>query len=339
MVFREPVGRADGLKLAKQNRLREAEPLLEQAYDRRPDDVAVLRALAGVKAAAGKPKEAEAFLTQWCNLSPDDSEPFTERMKLRIDGRDFPNALRDGQHILERDPQNNDVRRDVAKMLFITGDITAADSECRRYLQSFPDDPEMCYLKADICHSEGNSAEAANTLDALLVRQPKNINALLLRGVIYNEMNESAKAIPLLQQVIERGPPSSQRMGAHNALMLALERTGRRSEAKQVEADLLWDQIQEIMSRKEHPKVAGLLLRMTETLITIGKAGDAVGMLEKDNLLDKIAEREPICIPEALRLLEKIIKEDPKAAPDARRLLADFYEKHGQKDKTESRSQ
>jgi tetratricopeptide (TPR) repeat protein len=333
IIFREPPERAEALKLVRKGNLLDAEPKLQQVLERRPNDVDVLRALTEIKVATNQVKEAESLVNRWCDLRPSDTQAHAERMKVLIQGRDFPKALRDGRFVLEREPDNNDVRREVAKMLFITGDIETAESECRRYLDSDPENPEICFLRADICHSQGNYAEAAQTLDALLGRQPQNTNALLLRGVVYCDMQEPAKAIPLLRQVIELDPRGSQQMGARNQLMLALERTGQHSAAEQVRAELLWDQIKEIMSRKEHPKVGGLLLRLVETMIGIGKSAEAVEMLEKDGLLDQIAEREPACIPEAVRLLEKIIKDDPKAALAAHKLLADFYDKQGQKDK------
>src|SRR5207248_8707897 len=73
-----------GLELAEKGRFREAEPLLQNVLERRPNDVAVLRAMVLGKFGTGRPAEAAPYLTRWCELRPREPEPFRRRMELRL---------------------------------------------------------------------------------------------------------------------------------------------------------------------------------------------------------------------------------------------------------------
>ena len=319
----EPPERRKGLELLKRGQPEQAAPLLHRALERHPDDIEVLQGLAQIEMAAQQPRDARIYLTRWCQLRPDDPEPYQLRMEAAIQSRDFPEAAEDGLYVLRLQPDNEQVRRQVAPLLLITGQLDEAERQCRRCLLRQPDEPELCYLLADICHHQGNNDEAASVLDALLRRQPQYAAACLLRGTLYYEADQPARAIPWLEKATQLNLLPAQQIEAHYQLSLALARTDRQQDALRALADMQWRQALDLAKRKEHQGVP-VLLRVADALIGVGKAPDAVALLEK------ISEQDPNCIPEAIRLLEKIVAQDPGAAAAAHRVLAACYERQGQ---------
>jgi tetratricopeptide (TPR) repeat protein len=313
--------RRNGLQLAKEQRFAEAEPYLERALERKPGDVEVLRALALGELAANDLDQAEQHLTRWCALRPREAEPFQHRMDLRLQRRQFPQALEDGQHLLELDPNNQEVGRNVVPLLVITGQLVEAERECRRWLLREPANPNLLYLLADICHQQGNNSEAERILDPLLERQPDSSRALLLRGILYEEGDQPEKAIPLLEKAgVAPDLGVSQQMSALYHLGLVLGRAGKHKEADEAMAKVRWYQAQDLLNRREHPKVPGLLVRVAEAMLGVSPAEEAVRVLEG------IPDRDPNCLPEAIRILEKAVQQEPNNAA-ARQLLDSFRQK------------
>src|SRR5262245_11663381 len=68
--------RRQGLDLAREGRFAEAEPRLQRTLLRQPDDLEVVKALALGQLGANQLAEAEVSLGRWCDLHPNDAEPF-----------------------------------------------------------------------------------------------------------------------------------------------------------------------------------------------------------------------------------------------------------------------
>lgn len=317
--------KTQGLELAKKGRFTQAEPLLQRSLARHPQDVEVVRTLALGYLGLGRNADAEPLLSRWCELQPQDAEPFRRRMEFYRDRRQFPLAVADGLRVLEFEPNNVEVGKDVAPMLLITGRLEEAEREARRWLQQAPDNPRLLYLLADVSHQRGNNAEAEAVLDRLLLAQPESPDALLLRGILYQEADNSAQAIPVLRHVLALPPPPSQQLAACYYLSLALSRTGQADEAKRVLAQVQWHQAADLMARKEHPQTPALLLWVAEAKLS---ADEPQQTQESVDLLGRIMSQDPNCAPEAVRLLEKAVAKEPKLSA-AHRLLADYYEKQG----------
>src|SRR5437773_11503681 len=66
------VDKAQGLELAAKGRFGEAEPRLQHALGRRPQDVEVIRTLALGYLGVGRNADAEPLLSRWCELRPQD---------------------------------------------------------------------------------------------------------------------------------------------------------------------------------------------------------------------------------------------------------------------------
>src|SRR5262249_43364725 len=154
------------------------------------NDLAVVKALALGQLESNKLSEAEISLGRWCALRPNEAEPFKQRMNLQLRLKRLPQALTDGQRVLELEPDQDAIRQQVAQWLTSAGRLAEAEQECRRCLERQPDHPGLLYLLAEIYQGQGRQAEAARVLDALLRDNPDNAPARLARAVLYGNMNQ-----------------------------------------------------------------------------------------------------------------------------------------------------
>jgi Tfp pilus assembly protein PilF len=305
------------LRFAREGRFAEAEPLLQKVLARDAGDVEVLAALAVGKLGGNEPAAADEYLTRWCDLSPREARPYRLRMdlrhrlgrgergtaeRLRLLGR----ALADGQHVLELEPDNDAVRREVAWLLLGVGRFAEAEQACRTCLTLAPADPWLLYLLATACHAQGNRAEAEAALDPVVRARPRFAEALLLRAVLHREADQPDQAVPLLRQALalDRCP----RKDCLHHLGLALASTGREEEARRVMAELQLLSLEESIAHDSFPNNAAMRVQVAEAMLGAGKP------------------------EEARAVLVKVLAGDPEFAP-AHRVLALYYEQQGQADR------
>ena len=305
--------RAAGLQAAQEFRWDVAEPLLDRALARDRNDLAVVRAMASGYAAAARPVQAEEILDKWCQLRPNDAEPFKRRMDLlhkqartagpTAEGPLMALALTDGRRALELGPWDAPLAQEVVWLMMQAGDFEGADPLCRRCLQAQPADPWLNFLMASIAHSRGANLPAQQILDALLARYPQFTRGQLLRAELHLEAAEPDRALPLLRQVLAQDP--AYRHQARYLLGLALARSGHAEEAAKEMNEVQNQNLDRLLAATHDPEAAGVKLQRAEALLASGHEEDA------------------------LRMLTPIFAQDPGFGP-GHALLASYYERLAQ---------
>ncbi len=303
----------EAVRLAQQGRFIDAEPKLRLALEHDPDNRELLRTLVSALFGMEKLVEAEAVLTHWCQVRPEDAEPYRIRMDLRHRVLKFEpgtarqvveeTALADGQRVIELEPDDDATARKVVWLCLGSGRFQEADRVCRRYLERQPDDPELLFLQARVCHARGAIAEAQGLLDKLLSHLPQFTPGLLLRAILHYEANEAERAIPLLRRVIAEGADSHKEARYH--LGLALARAGHAEEAQRVMAEVQRDNFEKDTARPGEADSLAVRVRRAELLLESGRAA------------------------EALASLQAVLAEAPGYAA-AHRLLASYYDEQGE---------
>jgi tetratricopeptide (TPR) repeat protein len=308
--------RDEGLQLAKAGKFADAEPLLRGAFERDPNDIEVVAALAEGTWKAGDP-DAEELLTRWCELRPQEAKPFRMRMDLRhrtAKGKwstadrlkIYEQATADGERVLELEPGNDDVRLEVAWLLIQVGRYEDGERACRLLLARNPDDPGLLYLLAKSLHPQGKRAEAEAVLDPVVRTYPDYGDALLLRGILYREADQPDKAVPLLQHARELASPPPK--DCLYQLGLALAAAGREDEARKVMAELDRRTLEEAITKDHVPETPAMRVQLAEAMLGAGQ------------------------FDEAKAKLDAVLAEIPDFAP-AHRVMALYYERKGQPEK------
>ncbi len=284
-----PDRRDEGLRLAGDGRLAEAEPLLIAAAEQNPDDADVVAALAVAKLGSPHAAAAEQYLTRWCELRPAEARPFQLRMDLRHRvargrasradrRRDQEAALTDGRKVLELDPANDLVRREVAWLALQVEQFAVAEAECRRSLSAAHADGWLTYLLAKILHAQGKRGEAATVLDPLVRAQPNFPDAVLLRGVLYAEADQPDRAIPLLRQALALKGVS--RRECLYRLGLALAATGQSEEAQKLFAEVELLNLTGAVTNDSFPNNPAMRVQIAEAMLGMGRLTEANAELD-----------------------------------------------------------
>ena len=173
----------EGLLAQKCENYKDAQMHLEQALERRPDDVTILKALAHASFLAGDYEKAEDCYQQLCEQHPDNR---TYELHLAI-AQMNNGHLRQGMDILYRmhyeDEGNNSVRRALAWGLMLEGNLEQAE---KHYDVLLDNAQRADYLNAGYCHwFAGNVSRAAelfkryvapDTIDARMILSQDFLN-------------------------------------------------------------------------------------------------------------------------------------------------------------------
>ena len=296
----EPNPRAAALRLVQEGKLADAEPLLVRAAELDGTDAEVIAALAMAKLGGTDADAADLYLSHWCELRPTEARPFQLRMDLchrTARGMRAPTdrvrmmeiALTDGRRVLELDPGNDAVRREVVWLALHVGQHAEAEAECRQCLVVAPDDPWLNYLQAKILHARARRDEAASVLDPIVRTQPGFTDALLLRATLYHEADQSAQAVPLLRQALaQKGCP---RRDCLYRLGLALAATGQEEEARKVMAEVDLLNLTWSITNDRFPNNPSMRVQIAEAMLGAGRADEA--NTELDAVLAAIPDFAP----------------------------------------------
>lgn len=312
-----PDRRDEALKLVKERKLQEAEPLLLEALNRNADDAEVVAALAVAKLGGTDHATAERYLSRWCELRPTETRPLHLRMDLRhriARGMTIPaertkvmeSALADGRRVLELDPDNDAVRREVAWLAVQVGQYGAAEAECSRALARAPGDPWLNYLLARALQARGMTSQAVLVLDPVVRAQPGFGDALLLRAVLYLDADQPDRAVPLLRQALPLKGVS--RRECLYRLGLALAATGQAEEAGRVLAEVELLNLTGSVTNDQFPNNPAMRVQIAEAMLGVGR------------------------LPDAAAELDAILAEVPDFAP-AHRAKAAYFDRTGQPDR------
>lgn len=288
--------RVEALALVSQGEFAKAEEKLKALHETAPHDVEVLKALIAVLQSRGRLLvDAEPYLTKWCQLEPDNPEPFRHRMELYIGLEKRAEALADGRHILSLDPEDYATRRHVAALLTFTGDFAQAERACRQCLRIDPRDPDVRFLLAQTYDLWGKDRQAEQVLDALLQDHPRHPKALLLkserliRSTKGSDSERLAQTVAMLRMVeADLDAAQGDRQKARLLLSMTLRRLGKTTEAERFrhKRDLI-ERAEQMVRDAGQTGNDDLILQAAQLL---QEAGDVQRAIE---ILQQLLERHP----------------------------------------------
>jgi tetratricopeptide (TPR) repeat protein len=175
-------------------------------------------------------EEAFSLLEGWQKSSPQDSLPrFLEAYLYHSIGR-LPESITAYRQGLEIAPYLTAMRRQLAQVLFESGDFQTAVSELRICSQEDPKDIAVHVLMAQCAHAENDFGTALAELDRVLQDSPNHLLARRLRGMIQLESGDKNSALSDLEYVSSTDPRD---LIAREAYARTLQLLGRSAEAKQ----------------------------------------------------------------------------------------------------------
>jgi tetratricopeptide (TPR) repeat protein len=251
----------------------QGEQLMKRALELDPKNLVVNRSLAMFYLVRRRPEAAEPYLKTVAEASTDPRAKY---------------ALADYYLRLRR----FDDARDLVTP-FVKDDKTFVDSSI---------------MLARIEATDGKMAEAHRILDGVLAREPKHVEALLVRGQLFLAENNSVNALTALQTATAGNPNS---VAAHVALAQTHQLRGSVKEAMKSFNDAL----------RIEPNNNYARLALANLQVNTGAAADAVP------LLMKVVGENPRNLEAKLLLLRGFIAVDDMPQADA--LAADLQKTNG----------
>jgi tetratricopeptide (TPR) repeat protein len=147
--------------------------VLEEAVQRSPHSVALLRAYARQLRVVGRATEAEAVEQRYANLRFDDVTHLRSRVELAVARRDVPGGTRWLERLLELDPESFGTLDFASRAFRALGQKDRAVALLERRLENAPEDVDALRALADLQGEEGKEEEQTKLLRRVLALQPQ----------------------------------------------------------------------------------------------------------------------------------------------------------------------
>jgi tetratricopeptide (TPR) repeat protein len=253
--------------------------------------------------------EAETCLDRWQQRQPDDPQAAFYRGFLAEWRTRDREAVAHYRRVLELDPERDDARQHLARMLMGMAQPAEALPHLEYVRRRQPGNLPVAVNMAQCLDQLGRPDDAERLLDEVLVRAPDFAPALAERGRLALRADQVAAAETFLRRASERDPGDLQ---LHYQLAQALQRNGKAEEARAVQERS--KQIEEDIKRM-HELVSGRMDQAPHDPQLPYEAG-------------MISLRAGL-VQEALRWFERALREDPRHAP-THLALADYYQRVGE---------
>lgn len=206
-----------------------------------------------------------------------------------------------------------------------TGDVAGARTAIAAAAREVPDDPRVLVVQAELAGRENDLAQAGRFLDQALAKQPKNVDAILLKSALLGMQNQPDAAIQLLQDGIAANPTVATlyfALVSHQVRAGNVEATGRTvaklreiapTDARTLYADALWS-----FTSGDNARAADILQRI------MGALPDHLPA----QMLNAMVQYQLGSFGLAEDSLRKVLARQP-GEPAARRLLAATYVRTG----------
>jgi tetratricopeptide (TPR) repeat protein len=201
--------------------------LWDYAEKGRPETPLILEALARGYVRVLRLGTALRCLKMLLDREPDNIQALLLRGWIKEGGGDPEEARKDYRHALELDPQRDEARLSLARLL-IRDNPEEARAHLEQVIARQPDNPDVLLALAQAYRAVGEPERARPLLETLLARDPENSKGLAELGALTLSGNaEEAEA--LFRRAVAADPGNAD---AHYQLYLCLaQQPGREAEA------------------------------------------------------------------------------------------------------------
>jgi tetratricopeptide (TPR) repeat protein len=251
--------------------------------------------------------QAQLCLDRWKQVQPDSPQAFyLEGLFLLDHLHNMSSAADSYRRALELDPDHEEARLGLAVALLEDKSFAQAAKHFERLRQCQPDNLRVLVGLAECRDGLGESAEAVQLVDDVLVRQPQFAAALSLRGRLALKNGQLEEAENCLRQALRHNPMDHR---ARYSLILCLEQSGQEEAAQQQRRQL--QQMEEDVARFHDIVTKEIAQRPTDPALHC----------DLGQLLLRAGQRE-----EGLRWLQSALQLDPNYAP-ARQAVEEYQKK------------
>ncbi len=214
--------------LLQKNRLVEAESVLFAALEDHPNEPNLLRLLGLSLLKQGRSEEAAQKLTQVTRLVPSFAQAHEDLAEALFAHGKIEEAVKSFRTSLKHNPNSELANLRLAELLALLGRGTEADDFFERSFELNPDRKALVEAMELQQHDQPEKAE--EIYRNVLRRDPDNVDALRLMGVLAMKQEQYNDAEALIRRAVELAPDY---IVAWNNLGAALNEQGKHDEAEE----------------------------------------------------------------------------------------------------------
>lgn len=192
----------------------------------------VLRLGITVKARIGRDDEALKLCRQLASISPRDALPWQTSATIHFKNQKLRHAIEAFQELLERKPSGEvafNARFKIASAALVLGDMNLARQHLDQLLPQRTESLDVQLLYARFLRNDGRIAEAIESANKVLERNPDHLDGLRLLGTLRLDKGDLERAASDLEHVLELVPYDRK---AHYKLGTVYLRAERTDDAK-----------------------------------------------------------------------------------------------------------
>lgn len=175
----------------------------------------------------------------------------------------FDKSIETFQKALERDPDNQDIRRAYASGLIAAGKTDLARQELQSILKADPEDGQSYFTLAQLDQQEGRYEPARDELERARTLLPDSVEVPYQQAILEDTLGNEDKAIQILQGLLKQSekPQGQYTLSEAKNRSIFLERLGLiyRSQEKYDQAIAAFQQV-EALGKEQAPRGAGLII-------------------------------------------------------------------------------
>ena len=201
---------SQGLNLAAQGQLAQAEVILEHARTEAPKNLEILKALAQVKDRIGELPAAIAIFREIANAAPRSTEAHLNLALALADSTDLNGALDEVSKAVELSPKLASTHLNRARILADLHRLDDARAEFVIASHLAPSNPDCFYYSALVEKENANYAKESELLQTVVRLQPRNTTAMNLLGESLLNQSKEKEAIAVWRRLLTIDPNSSE---------------------------------------------------------------------------------------------------------------------------------
>ena len=198
---------------AKEKDLASAEKYYRMLINSNPESTDYKYALVDFFLTSKQAEKAKEMLTDMVAANPEDATAIISLSQVTFSLGDKREALAVLQKGIEVDPDTYELRFALASLYRSTGDWKKSIEELNEIIAMDPENSQSVTAGktlADIYFEHNMPDKALKELDIVLVKNPRDPDAYMLRGKIYVLQGRGAKAVAAFRQVVKDYPKNAQ---------------------------------------------------------------------------------------------------------------------------------
>lgn len=276
------------VRLIKANAIDKAEAFLRGSLKEHPNDPNLLRMLGVSLTRLGRLEEAERAFVHVTRLMPDFAAVYENLADAQIRQGKTDDAVASLQAAVKRDPSLTSASQRLGELLAVAGRGVEADEVFQQYLDNNPD--RQALVEAMELNRKGDTAKAEAIYRGVLRRDPENVDALRLMGVLCVRRESFNDGEAFFRRAVEVAPDY---WAAWINLGSALNDQQKFDKAEAAFKRAL----------KIRPSSVHVLEKLGANSMNAGKLDDAVGWLNQALAIDEKHFPSLLCLGHALKTI------------------------------------